>query len=266
MKIEEFEQRLPTLYEHPFTSDHPIDRRLQPVFESMEGMATENKLALLNLAVSLMDDGEAYFEVGTWKGMSLCGAMFENTQFRCFACDNFAEFGGPKDELFANIAKSGLTDNVEFLEGDFEEVLSRGKIPEKSIGVYFYDGEHLYKTQHRALRTIEPYLADRALVIVDDTGWQKVSDANIAWTGAHGAYRKLFDIDSPEPGEPRWWNGVQVFAFDRSKGSMPGALTRWWRYLRGKLKHERVLGIRWRLRRPKHERRGTTTSGEQPAQ
>ena len=107
MKIEEFEQKLPTLYETPFTSDHPIDRRLQPVFESMEGMATENKLALLNLAVSLMDEGEAYFEVGTWKGMSLCGAMFENTQFRCFACYNFAEFGGPKDELFANIEKIG---------------------------------------------------------------------------------------------------------------------------------------------------------------
>jgi predicted O-methyltransferase YrrM len=258
VQIEAFARQLPGCYAPFPTAAHPVDRRLQPVFESLEGMATENKLMLLNLAVSLLEPGESYFEVGTWKGMSLIGALTGNGSATCHACDNFAEFGGPKDELFANLVAHGMRERVTFHEGDFEDVLNRGGIPPKSVGVYFYDGEHLYRTQYRALRAIEPYLADRALVIVDDTGWRKVSDANLAWTANHPAYTKYFDVPSAEPGEPRWWNGVEVFAFERAKGRLGplGRLRRWFTWLRHKARHERILGVRWRLRRTRHERRG----------
>ncbi len=31
------------------------------------------------------------------------------------------------------------------------------------VGVYFYDGGHTFREQYRALRNVEPFLADEAL-------------------------------------------------------------------------------------------------------
>lgn len=256
MRVDEFVRAFPLQYEPFPTALHPVDRRLRRIVEGVPGMATENKLMLLNLAVSLLAPGECYFEIGCWKGLSLIGALDGNGGALAHACDNFAEFEGQRDELLGNLRAHGLLDRVAFHEGDFEDVLRRGEIPARGVGAYFYDGAHGFRTQVRALRAIEPFLADRAVVVVDDTGWRKVWDANRAWTADHPAYRMLFDIPSVEPGEPRWWNGVQVFAFERERGTPRPMqrLRRWARVLAGRARHERVLGIRWRLRRPRHER------------
>ncbi|HLX38632.1 MAG TPA: hypothetical protein VKR29_12560, partial [Candidatus Binataceae bacterium] len=57
---------------------HPDDRRLADVLTEVPGMATENKLMLLNLAVAHLADGEVYVEVGCYKGASIVGAARGN--------------------------------------------------------------------------------------------------------------------------------------------------------------------------------------------
>ncbi len=55
-------------------STHPADRSLSHILAEIPGMATENKLRLLNCAVASLDAGEVYVEVGCYKGASLVGA------------------------------------------------------------------------------------------------------------------------------------------------------------------------------------------------
>ena len=75
---------------------HPRDRALRAVLDAVPGMATENKLMLLNHAVARLAPGEVYVEIGCWQGLSLAGAVFGHGAAPAFACDDFSEFGGPR--------------------------------------------------------------------------------------------------------------------------------------------------------------------------
>src|SRR5262245_62499441 len=74
---------------------HPHDRSLRPVLDAVQGMATENKLVLLNRAVARLAPGEVYVEVGCWQGLSLAGALHGHPAVAEYACGAFSEFGGP---------------------------------------------------------------------------------------------------------------------------------------------------------------------------
>src|SRR5262244_1414614 len=71
---------------------HPRDRTLREVLDAIPGMATENKLVLLNRAVARLGPGEVYVEIGCWQGLSLAGAVFRLASAPAFACDDFSEF------------------------------------------------------------------------------------------------------------------------------------------------------------------------------
>ena len=75
---------------------HPRDRALRPLLDAIPGMATENKLVLLNRAVRHLAPGEVYVEIGCWHGLSLAGALAGHPSAPAFACDDFSEFGGPR--------------------------------------------------------------------------------------------------------------------------------------------------------------------------
>jgi len=72
---ERFASELPRLFDDYPGSEHPRDRRFAPILAEVGGLARENNLALLNLAASLLDAGESYVEVGSFKGLSLIAAM-----------------------------------------------------------------------------------------------------------------------------------------------------------------------------------------------
>jgi len=69
-------------------------------------------------------------------------------------------------------------------------------------------------------------LADRALVVIDDTSWPIVSQATDRYLAAHPGYRLLFDLAADHEEDPRWWNGVRVYAFERpqANGTANGAV------------------------------------------
>src|SRR5215218_3932148 len=92
MDLEAFQAGLAGLFGGDLRADHPVDRRFAAVLADVPGMATENKLALLNLAAAHLEPGEAYLEVGSFKGLSLIGAMLGNAGRRFHAIENFLEF------------------------------------------------------------------------------------------------------------------------------------------------------------------------------
>jgi predicted O-methyltransferase YrrM len=225
MDLEAFQAALPELFHGDLRAGHPADRRFRTVLADVPGMATENKLALLNLAAAYLEDGEAYLEVGSFKGLSLIGAMLGNPGRRFYAIENFLEFNldgeRARPELEANLARWVEPGQVRLLEGDcFRLLRDEGRL-EEPVGVYFYDGAHGRLPHYLALGVAEPWLADRALVVIDDTSWPIVSQATDRYLAAHPGYRLLFDLAADHEEDPRWWNGVRVYAFERPRA--PGA-------------------------------------------
>ena len=88
MDSDRFLRELPGLFDDFPRSEHPRDRRFAPVLE-LENLASENVLALLNLAASCLGPDEAYVEVGVYHGASLIAAMLGNEEHRFVAVDSF---------------------------------------------------------------------------------------------------------------------------------------------------------------------------------
>jgi predicted O-methyltransferase YrrM len=229
MDLEAFQAGLAGLFGGDLRADHPVDRRFRAVLADVPGMATEHKLALLNLAAAHLEPGEAYLEVGSFKGLSLIGAMLGNAGRPFYAIENFLEFnpdGRARAELEANLARWVEPGRARLLEGDCFDLLRGGAGPEEPVGVYFYDGAHGRLPHYLALGVAEPWLADRALVVIDDASWPIVARATDRYVAAHPGYRLLFDLAADHEEDPRWWNGVRVYAFERSRARAKASVRR----------------------------------------
>jgi hypothetical protein len=89
---------------------------------------------------------------------------------------------------------------------------------DRRIGVYYYDGAHGYEEQVRGLELAEPHLAERALLIVDDTDWERVAKATNDYLARQPRAERLLSIAGKDNGQPWWWEGVEVL---RWHGSPP---------------------------------------------
>jgi predicted O-methyltransferase YrrM len=192
------------------------------------GMASPKKLKLLNLATSFLskDNGECYLEVGTYQGKSLIAALIGNESRAAIACDNFSEFDTEPNSsnltiLNDNLSKYGLSDCVRFYNEDFLTLFGRWKTESlPSVGVYFYDGAHDEASQYEAIRSVEPLLSDRALVIVDDWRQESGSFAEAGSKRAISQSRHSWSIPWVLPARyngdlAMWWNGVAILTFQR---------------------------------------------------
>lgn len=227
MKVKQFANTIQDQWENFESPAFPKNRKLKRITETQEGMATENVGFILNYAVSLMEPGECYFEIGTWKGRTLSYAMLGNTEKEFYACDNFSQFTQrrrwywplrepePKRSLNRVLRNASPTCRVAFFEGDFRGVLSSfGKV----IGVYFNDGGHTFKDQFDGLEMALLHMAPESLIVVDDTNPcepgvndSEAREATAQWLKLHPDWQLLFDLQAPSP--PRhagWGNGVQV--------------------------------------------------------
>jgi len=211
--IARFERELPRLFDDFPASPAPRGQRFDDVLETIPGLARENNLALLNLAASLLPEGESYVEVGSYRGTSLVAALRDNDA-DAVAIDDFSFREGSRDELETNLARFGLAGRPAIVEGDFEEVLRGDALGGRRVGVYYYDAGHPYEQQLAGLRLIEPHLAEEALLVVDDSDWERVDRADRDYLASQPSARLLFAIPGDEKGFPHWWKGVHVIAWN----------------------------------------------------
>ncbi len=197
---------------------HPVDRSLESILGKVPGMATENKLKLLNCAVAALDDGEAYVEVGCYKGASIVGAATGNPRARIFACDNFSQFDGAAEALRHTLDAHTAPTQVTFCDMDFRDFMRDAPWRPARIGAYFYDGGHSFQDQYEGVALALPHLADDALVIIDDTNKREARSANNLIARAIPGFEPILNLRTPRNHSPTWWNGVQVFHYRRSPG------------------------------------------------
>ena len=181
------------------------------ILEAVPGLAQPNNLALLNVAARCRDEGESYVEVGTYRGTSLIAAMLGNDG-DFVALDNWSLGEGSREQLEQNLARYSLA--ATLLEGDAFETLRSGALEGRTVGVYYYDNGHEYEQQLDGMRLIEPYLASPALVIVDDTDWERVERAVDDYLEQQPRATELLKIDGKDRGHPEWWEGMRVIGFE----------------------------------------------------
>ena len=213
MRADRFLEELPRLFEDFPRSEHPLDRRFRRVVDEVENLASENVLALINLAASLVEPGEAYVEIGVFHGASLIAAMLGNEGRRFVGVDAFRFRDASLDKVESNLGRFGL-EPPEILVGDAFELVPSGALGDTPIGVWYYDAAHDYESQVEGLRIAEPYLAPEALVIVDDTDWTDVERAMDDYLAQQPRARRLLTIDGKDRGAPQWWEGMQVLVWD----------------------------------------------------
>jgi hypothetical protein len=164
-------------------------------------------------------------EIGTWKGSSVCSAMYGNSA-NVICIDNWAEFNGPKEEFLYNFKKYKGQNNAAFIEQDCFTV-DVSKLPK--FNIYLYDGDHKEICHYKALTHYIDCMDEKFIYVVDDWNWKCVRD------GTLNAIRHLnlnvvfsfenkttFDDTHPMHGSPLqrlWHNGIGVFVLEKVKNS-----------------------------------------------
>lgn len=196
----------------------------------VNGMISIKKQQLLNLAFGFLDESECYLEVGTYQGKSLLSAILSNPSRPVFACDNFSEFDENSLQITrANLERFGLVDRVTLYDCDFLGVFEPERLP-VPIGLYHYDAAHDEESQYRAIKLVEPFMADEALVIIDDWNGPPLS-GSYAKAGTMRAvnesvhrWQLLYELPARFNGDvAMWWNGVGVLAFRRESNQIASA-------------------------------------------
>ena len=197
-------------------SRNPSDRSLSNILGEIPGMATENKLALLNAAVAALGPDEVYVEVGCYKGATLVGAAAGNPDARIFACDNFVQFDGAAAALRLTLDARTAPGQVSFHDLDFREFFAAAPWRPKRIGAYFYDGGHSFREQYDGLALALHHLADDSVVIIDDTNKRAARSANQLVARSVPGLELILNLRTTGNHSPTWWNGVQLYRYRRT--------------------------------------------------
>jgi predicted O-methyltransferase YrrM len=213
MDVDRFLRELADRFDDFPRSELPRDVRFAEILDAVPGLARSNNLALLNAAASCLDPDESSVEVGTYHGTSLIAAMLDN-EAEFVAIDNWSLGDGSRERLDHNLARFGFAGRAEIIEGDAFETLRSGRLAGRKVGVYYYDNGHDYEQQLDGMRVIEPYLVSPALVIVDDTDWERVERAVEDYVAQQPRATQVLRIDGKERGAPQWWEGMRILRWD----------------------------------------------------
>jgi hypothetical protein len=202
-----------TLIETSFQNAENNISKITDEIINMEGMSGIKTRHFYNNLLNTED--ARYLEIGTWKGSSVCSAMYGNkAQVVCI--DNWSEFGFPKYEFLANFEKFKGENDATFIENDCYKV-DVSTLPK--FNIYMYDGNHTDESHYKALLHFYNCLDDIFIFIVDDWNCKDVrygtleainnlnlkvlykKELRLTWDNSH----------TPNPqARDTWWNGIYI--------------------------------------------------------
>ena len=180
---------------------------------NMDGMSGKKTRHFYNNLLNT--DDARYLEIGTWKGSSVCSAMYKN-KAKVVCIDNWSLYGGPKTEFLENFEKFKGDNDASFIEDDCFKV-DVSALPK--FNIYMYDGDHSYDSQYKALSHYYPCLDETFIFIVDDWNWWMVRDGTfdaIQKLNLKVLYEKEIRLTWNEDHTPQplasqtWHNGIYV--------------------------------------------------------
>jgi len=178
---------------------------------SIDGMSGKKTRHFYNNLLNMED--ARYFEIGTWKGSSVCSAM-QGNRAKVICVDNWTEFGGPKAEFFKNFEAARGDNDASFIESDCFKI-DTSKLPK--FNIYMYDGDHDAINHYRALTYYISCMDDVFIFVVDDWNLKRVRDSTmnaISDLKLKVLYEREIILTTDDNHTPlhiareSWWNGV----------------------------------------------------------
>jgi len=185
---------------------------------NMEGMTGTKTRHFYNNLLNM--EGVRYLEIGTWKGSSVCSAMYGN-KATIVCMDNWSDFWGPKEEFLVNFNKFKGENNAKFIESDCFKV-DVSSLPK--FNIYMYDGGHSTDDHFAALKYYYNCLDDIFIFIVDDWNWDNVRKGTLSAIEnlrLECVYKKEIRLTSDGSHTPEdiakktWHNGICVFVLKK---------------------------------------------------
>lgn len=136
----------------------------------LTGLSSPKVWHLLN---NLCSEADSYLEIGTYMGSSLMAALYDNGHVSAVAVDNFCMKPHTRGHFFRNVQDL----KFKFIEQD-AFTINPGKIG--PFDLYFYDGEHSYDSQYKAIKHFLPAMDSEFTYICDDWNNSPVREGTFA--------------------------------------------------------------------------------------
>jgi hypothetical protein len=211
-------ERYKQIIENAFENAEKNISKINDEILHIDGMSGKKTRHFYNNLLNIED--ARYLEIGTWKGSSVCSAMYEN-KANVICIDNWSEFGGPKEEFLHNFYKFKGQNNAIFIESDCFAV-DVSKLPKRNI--YMYDGNHTEDSHYRALTHFYNCLDNMFIFIVDDWNDKLVrdgTDKSIKDLNLKVLYERKIRLTNDNSHTPMdlainsWWNGIYVAILEK---------------------------------------------------
>lgn len=198
----------------------------------LDGLSGSKVIGALQRLTALHaeDPSSCYLEVGVFQGFTLLSVANASPMLTCYGIDNFSQFdpkGENQDIVNQRSEKLGISNKV-LINQDYEDALEDLSIyiADHQVAVYFVDGPHDYRSQLMCLQLALPYLHDAAVIIVDDSNYEHVRQANRDFLVTHPEYKLIFEAythchpknmsdDDEKQAREGWWNGVNIIVRDK---------------------------------------------------
>jgi hypothetical protein len=201
--------------------------------ELLTGYSGTKLIGALRLFGKLFEEDPTacYLEVGVFQGLTLLSVASALPNLQCFGIDNFAYFDPDNKNLgIFNERKHALkAENAHLINADYEDALEAlgSHIGTRKVAIYFVDGPHDYRSQLMCLQLALPFMHEHCVIIVDDSNYRHVRQANRDFLVTHPDFRLMFDAyTSRHPANMTpsdeaaaragWWNGVNIIVRDPS--------------------------------------------------
>lgn len=197
---------------------------------ALEGFSGDRLIGCLQRLAALDEEREScYLEIGVYRGLTLISVGCAAPTARVYGIDNFSHHdprGENKSVVLSHAAAQAL-ENVHLIDEDFEVGLASldARLSGKKVGTYFVDGPHDYRSQLLCLELAKRHLAPGAAIVVDDSNYLHVRQANRDFLTVNPEFKLVFEAYTPchpanmtaeqlRDARAGWWNGVNILAHD----------------------------------------------------
>lgn len=158
-----------------------------------------------------------YMEHGVHKGGSFCSAIFGNelvtaTAVDCFASDKTNDVDPAQPIFLANVDKFLHPGTIfELIVSDSFDVNPENIV--NLIDLYYFDGDHSYESQRKALTHFKSSMDEEFVYVVDDYMLDVVRKGTQDGI-KDGGYEVLYErelVTDHEYDNESWWRGFAVF-------------------------------------------------------
>jgi len=223
MDYYKFINGISALYENWGNLDlRPKTDKFDRLLENFTQKASANLMQLLNFAVSCMENQEIYCEVGCFQHETVIGALLDNPYCEAYAINNdweserMVEY---RQNLLKHISAFKLEDKVHLQDRDFEELfvgLQRANF-DKKIGTYFYNGKSDYRSQILGFNLIKPFLAQRSLIVINNSFYPEVQQANWDFIAANPECKLLLQLPVNRWEDKQYCSSINICSWDADR-------------------------------------------------